>query len=86
MVMATAEDQALLRPDDLRTDVEAAGDEAVRYRGGMQGAVPDVGDVTPGNSAQASRQSARSSFRTLPVRWVSDAPARFRQSGSYCTP
>jgi hypothetical protein len=30
--------------------------------------------TSPGNSAQASRQSARSSFRTLPVRSVADRP------------
>jgi hypothetical protein len=38
--------------------------------------------TSPGNSTQASRQSARSSFATLPVRIVAETPASFRQAGS----
>jgi len=40
-----------------------------------------MGDLAR-ESAQASRQSARSSFSTLPVRFVAEAPAALRQEGS----
>ena len=66
VIVAAADDQPGLVPDDLRADGKAAGLEAGGDRGGVQGAMPDI-DTSPGNSAQASRQSARSSFSTLPL-------------------
>src|SRR5450759_3830988 len=45
MVVAAAEHQPLLGPNDLRTDGEAIVRKTVRNRRGVQGAVPDVGDV-----------------------------------------
>lgn len=45
MIIAAADDQALLRPDDLGAKIEAMADERVGDRGGMQGAVPDIGDL-----------------------------------------
>ena len=45
MVVAAAQHQPLLRPDDLAADREAGGLEALGDRRRMQCAVPDVGDV-----------------------------------------
>ena len=45
VVVAAAEHQPLLGPDDLAADREAAGVEAVGDGGGVQRPVPDVGDL-----------------------------------------
>src|SRR5205807_639574 len=42
VIVAAADDEALLGPDDLRPDGEALAGQALRDRGGMQGAVPDI--------------------------------------------
>lgn len=66
---------------------ERTTDTAAVFRYGcrVRRAVPDIGDIA-GNSAQASRQSARSSFITLTVRLVLPAPAWLRLPRSYSTP
>ena len=45
VIIAAAQHQPVLGPDDLRADVEAAGVEALGHRRGVQRAVPDIGDV-----------------------------------------
>ena len=45
VVVAAAEHQALLGPDDLAADGEASDLEALGDRRGLQRAVPDIGDV-----------------------------------------
>ena len=83
MIVAAAEHQPLLGPDDLRAHASRRPPGS-GHRRRMQRAVPDVGHVA-GNSAQASRQSARSSF--TPCRPPGPAaPAWLRQTGSYSTP
>src|SRR4029077_4537481 len=44
MVIAAADHQPLLGPDDLRPDGEALAGKALCHRGGVQGTVPHVGD------------------------------------------
>ena len=66
MIMAAAERKAVLGPDDLGAHVEAGGLKRLldlaRYAGWRARHRRPI----PGNSAQASRQSARSSLATLP--------------------
>ena len=45
VIVAAADDQALLGPDDLGADGEALRDQALGDRRGVQRAVPDIGDV-----------------------------------------
>ena len=85
VVMAAPEHECVLGPDDLRPELEAAGLEALRHGRGVQGAVPDIGDLAA-EQRPRSRQSARSSFSTRPVRLVAVRAIRLRQAGSYATP
>ena len=45
MIIAAADDEARFRPDDLRPNGEALSGQAFGYRGGMQGAMPDIGNI-----------------------------------------
>ena len=45
MIVAPAEHQPFLGPDDLRAKTEAAGFEAIDHLAHMQRAVPDIGDI-----------------------------------------
>jgi len=45
VVIATAENEALLGPDDLRPDVEAYRHEALGHLCRVQRTVPDIGDI-----------------------------------------
>ena len=53
VVIATAQCEVLLGPDDLRTNIEAGILQPARYLSGVKTRMPDV-------------QSTRSSFATLP--------------------
>ena len=60
---------------------------ATEFRSDSRSSLHDAGWATYGltfghYNAQASRQSARLSFNTLPVRAVAATPARLRQVGS----
>ena len=87
VVVAAAQGEAVLGPDDLGADVEARGLQDSCTVAGVAAGVPDVGDV-PGNSAQASRQSARSSLATLPslLRVVVHAGRACARPGRSSTP
>ena len=45
VIVASAQDEPFLGPDDLGADVEAAGHEALGHGAGMERAVPDIGHV-----------------------------------------
>jgi hypothetical protein len=45
VIVAAANDQSRLVPDDLRADGEARVFEDSSYGGGVQGAMPDVSDI-----------------------------------------
>ncbi len=46
MIIAAADDEALLGPNDLGTDIEALANETFGHRRRVEGTVPDVDDVT----------------------------------------
>ena len=47
VVMPSADRELLLAPDDLGAVLEPGGDEVGEHDVGVQGPVPDIGDVTP---------------------------------------
>ena len=74
VIVAAADDEPLLGPDDLCPDGEAFADEAFGDR--VECSAPcHTYAMLPGNSAQAAAQSARSSLWTLPVRSTCSARA-----------
>jgi len=47
VIITSAQHQAILGPDDLRSDIEAGGLKAVGNRGSMQRTVPDISHIAP---------------------------------------
>lgn len=79
MIITTTYDKLALSPNDLGTNAKVTSYQTFCNNMRHIASMPNVGNVTR-NSAQASRQSALSSFRTLPV--ARPAPS-FQRVGSF---